>query len=367
MVDVFFRKATYDEPDLTSVVFEILDATGADRDCADATVLIKPNLLLAADPEKGITTHPLIVRAVAEYVLDKGGYPVISDSPPIGSFERLLKKGGYIDALAGLPVTFRPFRHSIGFDIGEPFGIIDMAKEAVQTKVVINLAKLKTHVQMLLTLGVKNLFGCIIGLKKPEWHLKASIDREMFARLLVQIHHAVNPTITIVDGILALEGQGPGRSGSPRELGLIVGSRDAVAADMAIASVLGLEPDELLTNKMAKIMHLAPEQINVMGEFNILDDFNFPVLSELSLGPDFLHSFMRKHILQKPVADNKACKLCGECWKYCPVKAIDHNIKGIKYDYDTCIRCYCCLEICPHGAIRMKEPLMGKIVRRMQA
>jgi uncharacterized protein (DUF362 family)/Pyruvate/2-oxoacid:ferredoxin oxidoreductase delta subunit len=365
MVDVLFRSASYDDTTIEAAVFEILETAGAGVIQKGSQVLIKPNLLLPASPEQAITTHPSVVRAVAAYVIERGGRPIISDSPGMGSFRKIMIRGGYAEALEGLKVTFQPFEKSVKVDIGEPFGTIDMAKEVFDSEVVINLAKLKTHAKMLLTLGVKNLFGCIIGLKKPEWHLRAGTDREMFARLLVQIYQAIRPQVTIVDGVLAMEGQGPGKSGTPRELSLIVGSNDAIAADMAITSVLGLDPAALYTNRVAKEMNLSPQTIHVNGNFNILDDFDFPDIGPLSLGPDFFHRFARKYILQKPVADNKTCKLCGECWRYCPVKAIDHNIKGIKYDYNSCIRCYCCLEICPHGAICMQEPLLGKIIRRM--
>ena len=169
----------------------------------------------------------------------------------------------------------------------------------------------------------------------------------------------------MVDGVLAMEGQGPGKSGTPRQLSLLVGSKDAVAADMAIASVLGLDPAALNTNKMAKELNVSPQAIHINGNFNILNDFAFPVIGPLSLGPEVLHRFVRRYVLQKPVVDNRVCKLCGECWQYCPVKAITHHIKGIRYDYHSCIRCYCCMEICPYGAIRMKEPLLGKIIRRV--
>jgi uncharacterized protein (DUF362 family)/Pyruvate/2-oxoacid:ferredoxin oxidoreductase delta subunit len=364
MVDVLFRKTSYEDSNLNAVVFEILNAGGAGEIQKGSKVLIKPNLLLPATPDQGITTHPAVVRAVAEYVIEKGGHPIISDSPGVGSFRKIMIRGGYAHALEGLKVRIKPFKESVKVDIGEPFGIIDMAKEVFESDMVINLAKLKTHAKMLLTLGVKNLFGCIVGLRKPGWHLRAGTDREMFARLLVQVYQAIRPEITIVDGVLAMEGQGPGKSGRPRELSLLVGSKDAIAADMAIASVLGLDPATLYTNKMAKEMGLSPQAIHINGYFNILDDFDFPDIGPMSLGPDFLHRFVRRYVLQKPVVDNKVCKLCGECWRYCPAKAIDHHIKGITYDYNDCIRCYCCLEICPHGAIRMKEPLLGRIIRR---
>ncbi len=364
MVDVYFRHTHYDDSGLKQVIFDMMNAMGGDTIPAGATVVIKPNFLLAAGPEKGITTHPNIVRYVAEFILEKGCSPIISDSPPIGSFEKILSKGGYVKALSGLDVVFRPFREPAKIDIGEPFGVIEIAKDALEADVVINLAKLKTHAQMLLTLGVKNMFGCVIGLKKPEWHFRAGTDREMFARLLVQIYKAVSPTMTIIDGVLALEGQGPGKSGTPRELNLLAGSQNAIAADMAVSSVLGLEPKNLLTNKAAGQLQLVPEDIHVHGEFNILSDFKFPEMGSLAMGPEFLQGFIRKYVLQKPVSDNQECKLCGECWRYCPAKAINRHIKGIRFNYDTCIRCYCCLEICPYGAITIKKPLLGKLFRK---
>ncbi len=363
MVDVLFKNTSYVAIDLKDTLYEIMDGAGGDRIQPGDRVLIKPNFLMPAGPERAITTHPLVLKAVVEYVLEKGAKTVVSDSPGMGSFEKILRKGGYLEATGGLDVIFRPFRESMGVDIGEPFGVINLAREALQSDFVINLAKLKTHAQMLLTLGVKNMFGCVVGLKKPEWHLKAGTDRAMFARLLVQICRAVAPGITIVDGITALEGQGPGKSGTARELGLIAGSKNAYALDMTLCKVLGLDPARLHTHRAAQELGLLPENINLKGRFHILDDFVFPDIGPLTMGPKMLHGFMRRNMIQKPRVDNKACKLCGECWKYCPVKAISHSIKGIRFNYDTCIRCYCCLEICPHGVIRMQEPLLGKLLR----
>jgi MinD superfamily P-loop ATPase len=96
-----------------------------------------------------------------------------------------------------------------------------------------------------------------------------------------------------------------------------------------------------------------------------VDDFKFPELHTLSLGPDSLNRFMRRYVIQKPVVDNQRCRLCGECWQICPAQVISHNDKSIRFDYQGCIRCYCCLEVCPHGAIQAKEPLLGRLRRRL--
>lgn len=362
MSTVFIRKAEYDDAVIRPLVFELLASAEAPSIDTGTRVLIKPNFLSPAEPEKALTTHPLILRAAAEYCLEKGADVRISDSPATGSFAKVMKKGGYEEALKGLDVTAKPFEETVSVDVGEPFGSIDVAKDAMAADVVLNLAKLKTHAQMMLTLGVKNLFGCIVGLKKPEWHMRAGVDRQMFGRLIVSICEAVGPAYTIIDGILAMEGQGPGKSGTPRHLGVMLAGKDAHAVDHAACLLTGMDPDSLETQRNAREMGVYKGDVHINGDLTILDDFQFPELGSLAMGPEYLGRFMRRFVIQQPVADNKACKLCGECWKYCPAQAISHTDRGISFDTDTCIRCYCCLEVCPHAAIRAKKPLAGKVI-----
>lgn len=365
MTRVFIKKAAYDPSIIGPVVTGMLDSMGPEWIKSGMRVLVKPNLLLPATPDKGIVTHPLICQTVVKYLLEKGARVQVSDSPGVGSFRRVMTETGYKSALEGLDVEIKPFEASVEVDIGEPFGRIPIARDVMEADRVINLAKLKTHAQMYLTLGVKNIFGCIVGLRKPEWHMRAGVDRKMFGRLLVQIYQAVAPAFTIVDGIMALEGQGPGKSGQPRELGLLVGGANGHAVDKTICTLLGLDPGQLLTAALARQLGLFDGTVHVNGDIQIVDDFRFPELNSLSMGPETFNRFMRKYVLQKPVVDNDKCKLCGECWKICPAKAINHTIRGVQFDYDHCIRCYCCLEVCLHGAIRAREPLLGKIRRRL--
>ena len=362
MSTVLIRQATYQYEIIRPIVFEMLGSTEAPTIVAGSRVLIKPNFLVPASPDRAVTTHPLIVRAAAEFALEMGARVQISDSPAMGSFTKLLKKGGYEEALKGLGVPAKPFEQTVAVDVGEPFGSIDVARDAIDADVVLNLAKLKTHTMMKLTLGVKNCFGCIVGLQKPEWHMRAGVDRQMFGRLIVSICEAVKPAYTIVDGVLALQGQGPGKGGSPRELGLVLGGRSAHAVDHAVCLQVGADPASLETHRIAREMGVYDGRVTINGDLNILNDFQFPELGTLTMGPDYLGRFMRRFAIQQPVADNKACKLCGECWKYCPAEAISYNDKGIKFNTDTCIRCYCCLEVCPHAAIRAKKPLAGRMI-----
>ncbi|MDL2321279.1 DUF362 domain-containing protein [Desulfosarcina sp. OttesenSCG-928-B08] len=362
MSGVLVRQATYDLSRIRAVVSEMLSTPAAPCITPGCKVLLKPNFLQPASPDQAITTHPLVLRAVAECVLEKGAHVQISDSPAIGGFSRILKKGGYEPELAGLAVTVVPFEQTVPVDLGPPFGKVRMARDAMEADVVINLAKLKTHSQMGLTLGVKNIFGCVVGLEKPEWHMRAGVDRHLFARLIVSLYEAVKPAYTLVDGILAMEGQGPGKSGTPRELGLLFGGDNAHAVDHAICLLAGMPPARLETHSNALEMGVYDGNVHIDGQMKILADFDLPVMGELTMGPAFLNRFMRRFVLQRPVANRDRCRLCGECWTYCPVHAITTTNKGIVFDTAACIRCYCCLEVCPHAAILAKTPLAGDII-----
>jgi uncharacterized protein (DUF362 family)/Pyruvate/2-oxoacid:ferredoxin oxidoreductase delta subunit len=362
---VYARRSRYDAPDFRYHVFAILDGLRAPEFIGkNSRVLIKPNLLAPAPPAKAMLTHPAVVRAVVDYVLDRGASVQISDSPAIGSFDRVLRVSGIKAALEGLPVDFRAFEASAPVDVAEPFQRIEIAADAVRADVLINLPKLKTHSQMLLTLGVKNLFGCIVGFRKPEWHLRNGVDRAMFARLLVEIHAVLRPAITLLDGVLAMEGEGPGMSGSPRPLGVILGSDDAVALDATVCSMLGLDPDMLFTHRAARARGLLEEPIQLDGDLPRVTDFRLPEIAPVVFGPRLFHGLLRKHLVQRPVAAC-ACKLCGTCWQYCPAHAITPGSDTVTFDYDRCIRCYCCLEVCPHGALAAREPLIGQAFRRI--
>jgi uncharacterized protein (DUF362 family)/NAD-dependent dihydropyrimidine dehydrogenase PreA subunit len=363
MSKVYIRKAEYDYSTLKPLIFELMDSIAGDLIQKGSRVVIKPNLLLPATLDRAITTHPLIVKAAAEYVIDKGVRPQISDSPAIGSFENILKVSGIADALEGLDVEYKEFKEFIPVDVGKPFEKIEIAKDAVHADILINLPKIKTHQHMLLTLGIKNLFGCIVGMKKPEWHFRTGIDKEMFASMLVKIYQALKPAINIYDGILGMEGQGPGKSGDPREIGVVLGSADAPAADRVISEMLGVDPDQVLTNRIAE--EQGGDAISIDGDLPRIKDFRLPEITPIVFGPKAAHGFFRRHLVQRPECDRTECRLCGECWKYCPAEAITHDKKWIHFDYDKCIRCYCCIEVCPHAALKAVETLTGRVARKV--
>jgi uncharacterized protein (DUF362 family)/Pyruvate/2-oxoacid:ferredoxin oxidoreductase delta subunit len=365
MPKVVVRRASYDYDALREAFFEIMDLTGGNRIERNSRVLIKPNLLAPASPDRAMLTHPAVVRAAVEYVLEKGAVAQVSDSPAMGSFEKVLKESGIRSALEGLDVEFKEFKDSRIVDAGEPFHRLEIAREALDADLIINLPKLKTHSQMLLTLGVKNLFGCVVGFKKPEWHLRTGVDRDMFARLLVRIYGVLKPAFTILDGVLAMEGQGPGKGGVPREVGVLLGSDDSVALDMVVCRMLGIPSDRVLTNKASEEMGLLSGPIELDGVLPDVRGFKMPEIAPVVFGPQPFHGVLRKHLVQRPVTRDAMCRLCGDCMRYCPAQAISIERKAVNFDYDKCIRCYCCLEVCPHGALRAEEPSAGRIIRKL--
>ncbi len=335
-------------------------------------VLLKPNLLSAKPPEAGITTHPAVIKAVAKLVIDAGGTPFIGDSPGGRSinFEKVAAVTGMKQAAGELGIELVEFRNAIELSAtnGGIFKKLNVAKEAVDADVIINLPKLKTHVQMFLTLGVKNMFGCIIGLQKAQWHFKAGVDRKYFAAMLLELYSLLKPSLTIVDGIVAMEGDGPGSGGKLRNLGLVFAGSDAVALDTVICNALGVKNEELPILAAAKEKGIGiteMEKIDVLGERLedvSIHDFIRPKMIDVMFGPSLLKKFLMNNITSKPIEDRKMCTLCSKCIEACPTDIISIKGKRLNFDYDKCIRCFCCLEVCPEGAMQVKQGPLLKLL-----
>lgn len=365
MSKVIIRRAEYEDGNLKDTIYEILDKITHNIALSGKNVLIKPNLLSAAPPEKAITTHPVIIREVSKYFIAHGAGVTISDSPAVGSFRKILRECGVIDALKGVPVRFAEFEESRDVKVKEPFNRISLSADALNADIIVNLPKLKTHSQMLLTLGVKNLFGCVVGMRKPRWHLRTGIDKEMFAKLLIEIYRALKPSVTVLDGILALEGQGPGRRGVPKHFGVLLGSKDAAALDFTVARMLRIDPMTVPVNRAAYNAGLL-NGVELDGEPCEISNFLLPRMTNLLFGPSRLHGFMRRHLIRRPAVESTKCGMCLHCVAYCPVSAVSAKEGILRFDYDGCIRCYCCVEVCPHGAMYTRQPLLGKIVKRLK-
>jgi uncharacterized protein (DUF362 family) len=229
-------------------------------------VLLKPNMLTASRPTKECITRKEIVYCVAQMVLEAGGKPFIGDSPAFGSAHGVAKNNGYLPLLEELGIPLVEF-HGKRYDTdSEDYRNLRLSKEAMDADVVINLPKVKSHVQLTMTLGVKNLFGCVPGKMKAWWHMEAGKEPETFATMLIETAKAIAPDLTIIDGIIGHEGNGP-MNGEPRDLGVLGASADVFALDRAMVDILGVQP-ELVPTVATSIK---------MGLCSTLEAIDFPL------------------------------------------------------------------------------------------
>ncbi|MFQ4146214.1 DUF362 domain-containing protein [Chlorogloeopsis sp. ULAP02] len=221
-------------------------------------VLLKPNLLTGARPDQECTTRPELVYVVAQMVIEAGGQPFLGDSPAFGSARGVALANGYLPIIEELNLPIIDFQGKRYQTISANFNHLLLSKEAIEADVVINLPKVKSHVQLTLTLGVKNLFGCVPGKMKAWWHMEAGKDINRFGEMLVETARAVNPNLTILDGIIGHEGNGPS-GGEPRSLGILGASADVFALDRAIVEILNVPPAQVPTIAASMRLGVCPE------------------------------------------------------------------------------------------------------------
>lgn len=221
-------------------------------------VLLKPNLLTGARPSKECVTRPEIVYCVAQMVRAAGGQPFMGDSPAFGSAYGVAKANNYLPLMEELDLPMVEFHGKRYETVSQDFNHLRLCKEAIDADVVINLPKVKSHMQLTLTMGVKNLFGCVPGKMKAWWHMEAGKDRDRFGAMLVETARAINPNLTIVDGIIGHEGNGPS-GGEPRRLNVLAASTNVFALDRALVEILQVEPALVPTIAASQRLGLCPE------------------------------------------------------------------------------------------------------------
>ncbi|MFQ5441255.1 MAG: DUF362 domain-containing protein [Thermodesulfobacteriota bacterium] len=341
---------------------------------AGERILLKPNLLAAKPPEAAVTTHPCLVRAVIRLVREAGATPVVGDSPALGGARKVAGRCGILEVCESEGVELIELTNPVMVENpgGHTFKRLEVAESVLDVDGVINIPKLKTHAQMLLTLGVKNIFGCVPGKLKPQWHLSAGVDNSYFAGIILELYMLINPRLTVMDAVVGMEGNGPG-SGAPRHIGLIFAAEDAVAMDTVISRVLGVNAEDIPIQKAAALRGLAGarlQDIEILGEAIkdvLVEGFVLPPIMHTNFAarlPYFIDKRVRRALTSRPHVTNSDCTLCNVCVDVCPAEVME-NKDRIRIDYDNCIRCYCCQEMCPHGAITSKEGWLKRILPGM--
>ncbi|MDD5285912.1 MAG: DUF362 domain-containing protein [Desulfuromonadaceae bacterium] len=369
------RCDSYEYSQLLSAVYKLLEPLGGmpafvqkgDR------VLLKPNMLAAKIPEQAVTTHPMIVRVVAEMVRAAGGKVMIGDSPGIGSFKRVAEKSGISAAAKESQSELVEFDEVVELQGSGVFRRISIAKSYWQADKIINLPKLKTHEMMTMTCAIKNLFGAVVGVEKAGWHLKAGASREQFARLLLEIYLLKKPALNIVDGVVAMEGNGPG-GGDPIRLGLLIAGINPLAVDLVAGKLAGLPADLLYIEREAVSIGLAGSKLNeimIYGtslEMAMGSHFRLPVGLDAQFGlPAFLKTALKKHTTSFPFASKEKCVLCGICRDACPPAAITIENSALSVDNARCIRCWCCRELCPQDAMEVQRGVLLRLFSFLSA
>ena len=328
-------------------------------------VLLKVNLLAAKPPERAITTHPEIIRAVANAVRQAGGEPAIGDSPAgaVKGVKRYWKETG-IGALAEemeIPVLNFETSGVVRKVVGKKSYYL--AKPVVECDVLISLPKMKTHGLLMLTGAVKNMYGAIPGLRKAELHRDNPRPSD-FASVVVDIYSQAKPQLTILDGIQGMEGNGPA-SGDLRWMKMLLASADGVALDATFARLIGVKPRDVFTTKVAGERGLGEvNSVEVVGERLedlAVKDFNVPSAALLNLIPRFMVKVLAPLVWVKPIILAQKCTKCGFCVESCPTSALSMETKSVPiFTYKLCINCLCCHEVCPENAVEIETSWVGK-------
>jgi len=333
-------------------------------------ILIKPNLLSPKEPSKAVTTHPEVVKAVIQLVKSAGATPVVGDSPggDVRDIKNLWKVTGMEDICRRENVELINFESagSKSFNIGDKnVNPVNFSNAVLDCDGIINVPKLKTHSLMLFTAGIKNLYGCIPGLVKVEYHKLASKNKD-FADLLANIYTFFKNKIrfTVVDGVVAMQGNGPS-AGEIRKMDLIAASANAALLDAFLLSVLGGDVSKSYILRKLNIKKEDVGGIEIIGsslkDFNFRN-FKFPSLTKLDLLPKSLVKMLGGLLWVHPKINEKTCVKCMLCAKSCPVEAIAKYENGYpRVSNEKCISCFCCHEMCPYKSIDFSKSFLAKI------
>ncbi|MBQ4595795.1 MAG: DUF362 domain-containing protein [Firmicutes bacterium] len=345
----------------------------------ESRLVLKPNLLAKNPPEKACTTHPAVFAAVGKLLQDEGYTNLkYGDSPgnPVIKPEKIADECGLKTVADELGIPFGSFEE--GVEIEFPEGRVAdkfvICKEVVEADGIINVCKMKTHQLERITGAVKNTFGCVFGINKASSHARFS-TAETFAKMIGDLNNLVRPKLHVMDGIVAMEGNGP-QNGTPKQMGVILVSTDPVAIDGLFCHLVDLKPELVPTNVAAMEQGVGTYKdiivITEDGEITPQEaaekygdkDFNVQRGKEYKgqlQAVRFLVPFLQK----KPVVKESKCIGCGICVDSCPVEGKAIHVDGTAhYDYDKCIKCYCCQEMCPEDAITVKKSLLARIADR---
>jgi uncharacterized protein (DUF362 family)/NAD-dependent dihydropyrimidine dehydrogenase PreA subunit len=370
------RCDSYDIEQVFAAVSQGIELIGGVEELVPKTdrLLFKPNLLNKAVPDKAVTTHPSVFDAAIRFFREAGYenmfYGDSSGNPT--NPEKIAEACGIKQIGDKYGLRYGEFNRgrTVNYPEGRFVKQFEISEGALEAAAIINVCKMKTHQLERITGGVKNLLGCVYGLNKGTSHAKFP-DSDSFGKMLVDLSRCLKPKLHIMDGIMAMEGNGP-FSGTPVPMNVILVSQDPVAMDSVFCRLINLDPMLVPTIRYGEEFGLGKwrdDDIEILGEdIKSLVNKQFDVSREIVKAQKWRNlAKVRQLVLKKPVIMSEKCVKCGICVEACPVdgKAMyftdGKKTEPPKYRYDKCIRCYCCQEMCPEKAITVKTPLLGKL------
>lgn len=357
---------------------EAMSAIGADGLIKTGmTVVIKANLVSAMKPEEAATTHPTLLSALTDILVEKGAKVLLGDSPG-GMYNsvfvgRVYKQSGMHEVEShGAELNMDFTQKSAVYEEARVLHTFTYTTYLDRADLIINFCKLKSHGMMGMSCAAKNMFGAVPGIIKPEYHYRFPDYRD-FANMLLDLDEYFHPEINLADAVIGMEGNGP-TAGTPKQLGFILASRSPHTLDMLAAKLIGLDPFSIPTLAAARERELVPESIEelkVIGDPDALCVEGFKtVLERSSLGFSGNGKNPIKRIFGKiagailktrPVLKKDLCVGCGVCKNICPAKAIVIEDDKAIIDRKSCIRCFCCQEFCPKSAMKVKRTFIASV------
>ncbi|HID95328.1 MAG TPA: DUF362 domain-containing protein [Candidatus Latescibacteria bacterium] len=371
------RCDSYVEEVVKKAVTEVLELLGGVEKLIQPShqIFIKPNLAGPYPPDRQVTTHPSVVKALTQQLQSFGARITIGDSPSglhNPAYLRMLYRMTGMEKVAhetGAVLNYNIASREVSYPEGKQLRRLTLLSPLLDSESIVTVPKLKTHLFTKITGAVKVLYGAVPGVMKIAYHSRFQ-DPLQFSQMLVDIYRYLNPRFTLVDGVVGMEGNGPAW-GQPRKLGLIIAGEDSLAVDWVISRIINLDPFDVPVFGSDGIP--IPRIVGMDLEEARVTDFRLPAPTRVSDGliairwvPKSLRDRLGYHLLSKPFIDESKCTGCSTCAKSCPQQTIE-IIKGkARIDHGNCIRCWCCNEVCPQGAVILKQSLLGRLSTRLQ-
>ncbi|MBQ4066523.1 MAG: DUF362 domain-containing protein [Clostridia bacterium] len=373
------RCKNYDTEAITAILERQFLALGITAELIRGKkVVIKPNLVMNKPPEFAATTHPSVIDAAARIIKRLGAESITVAESSGGPYNEITMKSHYkgcgiadVAKKEGLILNTDPSSGTMTFDSGVKCRSFNIITPILEADVILNICKLKTHSLTKLSCGIKNLFGVIPGVEKFEMHARFP-RQEDFVQMICDLCQLIcqkKEMITVCDGIVGMEGNGP-TGGTPKEYGVLLSSRSPFCLDLVAEAVLGFEGTVPMLC-VARERSLCPESVSglsVIGDkiedckitgIILPDTQKFNILRAL---PNILGGKAAKFFEPKPAINKKTCIGCGVCARSCPQHTITVKNKKAYINYKKCIRCYCCQELCPINSVEIKQNLLIKII-----